>query len=169
MSKAASQTRSHHKFETAPGEVSEGRSHLVALSQFCSNTLFTDVQHDASVTTLGMHVQTPAPQRRRITGRLRVEVIAHYNRGMSSRRVAATLGLGRTTVLEILKAAGVDIRPQGRKYSAALVGGSSRGFTGYGQSLWGRAPVGSASRSVMSKTAAGQQIELWSRMPDTAD
>jgi hypothetical protein len=39
---------------------------------------------------------------------------------MSSRSVAATLGLGRTTVLEILKSAGVDIRPQGPKYQAAL-------------------------------------------------
>ena len=37
-------------------------------------------------------------------------------RGMRSQRVATTLGLGRTTVLEILKSAGVDIRPQGPKY-----------------------------------------------------
>ena len=34
--------------------------------------------------------------------------------------MAATLGLGRTTVLEILNAAGVEIRPQGRKYQAGL-------------------------------------------------
>ena len=59
---------------------------------------------------------SPVPQRRRITARLHADVIEHYNRGMSSRRVAATLGLGRTTVLEILKDAGVTVRPRGRKY-----------------------------------------------------
>jgi hypothetical protein len=35
---------------------------------------------------------------------------------MSTRRVAATLKLGRTTVLNILQAAGVTSRPQGHKY-----------------------------------------------------
>jgi transposase len=55
-------------------------------------------------------------QRRRITASLRAEVVEHYAAGMSCRRVADTLGLGRTTVLQILKAAGVELRPQGRKY-----------------------------------------------------
>jgi DNA-binding transcriptional regulator LsrR (DeoR family) len=63
-----------------------------------------------------MRVRSPVPQRRRITARLRTDVIEHYERGMSSRRVAASLGLGRTTVLEILKAADVRIRPQGSQY-----------------------------------------------------
>jgi hypothetical protein len=101
--------------ENGPRRSLRGPFHLVALSQFCSNTLFTDVQ-DASVTDRRPRVPSPVPQRRRITAGLRAEVIEHYNRGMSSRRVAATLGLGRTTLLEILKAAGVDIRPRGRKY-----------------------------------------------------
>jgi hypothetical protein len=35
---------------------------------------------------------------------------------MTSRQVASTLGLGRTTVLNIMKAADVAIWPQGRKY-----------------------------------------------------
>jgi curli biogenesis system outer membrane secretion channel CsgG len=35
---------------------------------------------------------------------------------MTSRQVAIALGLVRTTVLEVLKAAGVEVRPQGRKY-----------------------------------------------------
>jgi len=35
---------------------------------------------------------------------------------MSSRRVAITLGLRRTTVLEVLKVAGVEVRPHGRRY-----------------------------------------------------
>jgi transposase len=55
-------------------------------------------------------------QRRRITHSLRARVVEHYARGMTSRQVASTLGLGRTTVLEILKAADVAVRPQGRKY-----------------------------------------------------
>jgi hypothetical protein len=89
---------------------------LVALSQFCSNTLLTGVQDDASVTDGRNYVPSPARQRRRITARLRAEVVEHYMAGMSCRRVAATLELGRTTVLGILKTAGVDIRPQGQKY-----------------------------------------------------
>jgi len=89
---------------------------LVALSQFCSDTLFTDVQDDAAVINGRMRVRSPVPQRRRITARLRTDVIEHYERGKSSRRVAASLGLGRTTVLEILKAAGVRIRSQGNQY-----------------------------------------------------
>jgi transposase-like protein len=55
-------------------------------------------------------------QRHRITDSLRADVVEHYARGMTSRQVARTLGLGRTTVLKVLKDAGVAIRPQGRKY-----------------------------------------------------
>jgi hypothetical protein len=93
-----------------------GPPSLVALSQFSSNTLLTYEQGDASVIEGRNLVLSRVPQRRRVTARLRVEVVEHYAAGMSSRRVAATLGLGRTTVLEILKAAGMDIRPQGRKF-----------------------------------------------------
>jgi hypothetical protein len=100
----------------APGEGLRRPFPLVALSQFCSNTLLTGVQDDASVTDGRNYVPSPARQRRRITARLRAEVVEHYMAGMSCRRVAATLGLGRTTVLGILKTAGVDIRPQGQKY-----------------------------------------------------
>lgn len=60
-------------------------------------------------------IPSPARQRRRITQALRAEVVEHYVAGMSCRRIAGILGLGRTTVLEILKVAGVEIRPRGRK------------------------------------------------------
>jgi hypothetical protein len=63
-----------------------------------------------------MRARSPLPQRRRITSRLRTDVIEQHERGMSSQRVATSLGLGRTTVLDILKAAGVGILPMGRKY-----------------------------------------------------
>jgi Homeodomain-like domain len=69
------------------------------------------------VTDVTGMVLSPASQRQRITARLRAEVIKHYDQGMSSRPVAATLGLGRTTVLKILKTAKVEVRPRGRQYS----------------------------------------------------
>jgi hypothetical protein len=84
--------------------------------QFRLNTLITAVQDDAPVTERRIPTLSPVPQRSRITARLRAEVVDHYNRGMSSRRVAATVGLGRTTVPEILTAAGVAVRPQGWRY-----------------------------------------------------
>ena len=89
---------------------------LVALERVWSNTLVTDVQDDVDVTEGCERVLSPVSKRRRITAHLRTDVVEHYERGLSSRRVAALVGLGRTTVLEILKAAGVDIRPPGRMY-----------------------------------------------------
>jgi hypothetical protein len=89
---------------------------LVALSQFCSNIKLPVVQKDVFVTDENTWLILPDRQRRRITARLRAEVIEHCEQGMSSRRVAATLGLGRSTVLGILKTAGITLRPQGRKY-----------------------------------------------------
>lgn len=81
-----------------------------------SNNLVTHVKDDVDVRDRRTRVVSPVPQRRRITARLRAQVIEHYNRGSSGRRVAATLGLGRTTVLKILNDAGVSMRPRGPKY-----------------------------------------------------
>lgn len=100
--------------QAAPEDVL--RHHVVALERFWSNTRFTNVQGDASETGGSIHAVSPVQRRRRITARVRAEAIEHYERRMGSRRVAATLGLGRTTVLEILKAADLEIRPHGRKY-----------------------------------------------------
>ena len=88
---------------------------MVALERVWSNTELTPEQLHAPVTERHNVLLSPSPRRRRITARLRVEVAEHYNRGMSSRQVASTLGLGRTTVLDILKAAGVALRPCGRR------------------------------------------------------
>jgi len=57
---------------------------------------------------------SPPPRRRRITASLRAEVVERYLAGMTSRQVAATLELGRTTVLDIVKTAGVTLRPRSR-------------------------------------------------------
>ncbi|QLL08645.1 helix-turn-helix domain-containing protein [Mycobacterium vicinigordonae] len=58
---------------------------------------------------------SPPRQRQRITDRLRAEVVAAYEFGQTSRQVAETFAIGRSTVLKILKAAGVMVRPQGHK------------------------------------------------------
>jgi DNA-binding transcriptional regulator LsrR (DeoR family) len=54
--------------------------------------------------------------RRRVTDRLRADVVDYYNQGLTTRQVSSMVGLGRTTVLKILKDEGAAIRPQGRKY-----------------------------------------------------
>jgi DNA invertase Pin-like site-specific DNA recombinase len=59
---------------------------------------------------------SPVPQRRRITARLRAEVVEAYESGKTSRQIAEELALGRTTVLKILNNAGMTVRPQGRNY-----------------------------------------------------
>ncbi|MBN7290531.1 helix-turn-helix domain-containing protein [Mycobacteroides abscessus subsp. abscessus] len=43
-------------------------------------------------------------------------MVAAYESGQTSREVAETFAIGRTTVLKILKAAGVAVRPRGRRY-----------------------------------------------------
>jgi DNA invertase Pin-like site-specific DNA recombinase len=58
---------------------------------------------------------SPPPKRRRVTARLGADVVDAYESGQTSRQVAEKLELGRTTVLKILKAAGVAVRPQGRR------------------------------------------------------
>ncbi|ORA83659.1 hypothetical protein BST29_08955 [Mycobacterium malmoense] len=59
---------------------------------------------------------SPPRRRRRVTAQLRDVVVTAYESGQTSRQVAEEFALGRTTVLKILKAAGVMVRPQGRKY-----------------------------------------------------
>jgi hypothetical protein len=47
---------------------------------------------------------------------LRAEVIDRYARGESSADVADSCGIAKSTVLKILKAEGVEIRPWGKRY-----------------------------------------------------
>ena len=89
---------------------------MVALGQFSPNTLLTSVQDDVSEVDRHSSFVSPPRQRQRITARLRAEVVGAYESGQTSREVAETFAIGRTTVLKILKAAGVMVRPQGRKY-----------------------------------------------------
>jgi hypothetical protein len=55
--------------------------------------------------------------RSRVTASLARDVTARYQRGESMRAIALALGLGKATVLKILHAAEVPIRPTGRHYS----------------------------------------------------
>jgi hypothetical protein len=87
-----------------------------ALSRFSPNILLTPVQSDADLTDQPLLFASPPRQRQRITNQLQAEVIEAYGFGQTSWEVAETFAIGRTTVLKILKAAGVRVRPQGRKY-----------------------------------------------------
>ncbi|WP_414973976.1 helix-turn-helix domain-containing protein [Gordonia sp. (in: high G+C Gram-positive bacteria)] len=57
----------------------------------------------------------PSTRRRRITAPVRAEVVDLYRRGASTRQVAEQTRVSRTTVLDILKKEGVQVRPQGRR------------------------------------------------------
>jgi hypothetical protein len=102
--------------KAAPRGVLRGPLYLVALSRFSPNTLLTSVQYNVYEKDRPSRFVSPPPKRRRITAGLRADVVEAYESGKTSRQVAEDLALGRTTVLKILKAAGVTIRPQGRKY-----------------------------------------------------
>ncbi|MFI8774529.1 helix-turn-helix domain-containing protein [Gordonia sp. NPDC062954] len=47
---------------------------------------------------------------------MRRDVVQLYEKGMTSRAVAAEVGIGRTTVLNILKDCGAIVRPHGARY-----------------------------------------------------
>jgi len=51
--------------------------------------------------------------RQRITKRHRQHVVTSYQSGLSARMVASQTGLSKTTVLNILKDAGVPLRARG--------------------------------------------------------
>jgi hypothetical protein len=102
------------RHENGPRRVLRGPFCLVALERVCSNTLLTLAQDDAHVIERPSFASPPR-QRPRITAQLRTAVVEAYESGKTSRQVAEEWALGRTTVLKILKAAGVTVRPQGRR------------------------------------------------------
>ncbi len=55
-------------------------------------------------------------RRTRMTDRLEQQIVELYGHGWSSRSVARELGVAKATVLRVLKAAGVQVRPQGLRY-----------------------------------------------------
>jgi hypothetical protein len=71
---------------TAPGDISEGRSHFVALGRFSPNTLLTGAQDDVYEVDRPLSFVTPPRQRRRITAHLRAAVVEAYESGQTSRQ-----------------------------------------------------------------------------------
>ncbi|MFF0822042.1 helix-turn-helix domain-containing protein [Micromonospora haikouensis] len=57
----------------------------------------------------------PASSRTRLTASLRADVVKRYEAGASTRRIAADLDIGKSTVLKILRAE-VELRPVGAHY-----------------------------------------------------
>lgn len=53
-----------------------------------------------------------ASPRVRITARLRQEIVERYIAGTSTRAVAAEFGIGKSTVLKILRVARAEVRPR---------------------------------------------------------
>ncbi|WP_392391015.1 helix-turn-helix domain-containing protein [Nocardioides sp. LHD-245] len=49
-----------------------------------------------------------------MTDRRRAEIVAAYQDGKSSRQIASELQVAKSTVLNILRSAGAEVRPRGR-------------------------------------------------------
>ena len=60
--------------------------------------------------------QVSTRARARLTARLRLQIVEHYQSGtVSALETAERFGVGKSTVLRILRDAGVEVRPQGRR------------------------------------------------------
>jgi hypothetical protein len=94
------------------------RCFVVALSYLNSNVVPRPIRRRRSPDAVepSRYAAPPGQRRARITPKLRAEVVAPYQRGESSRKVAEACGVAKTTVLMILKSEGVELRLQGRRY-----------------------------------------------------
>lgn len=86
-----------------------GPLYLVVLASTKPNTL--------SIGTKRSHQRQPAPPvfRSRITVKLRGDIVELYESGLSAIAVAERLGIGKSTVLKILKQEGSAVRPPGKR------------------------------------------------------
>jgi len=73
-------------------------------------------------TSVPLHLRTgrpreraPRPAKHRVTDRDRRQIEDLYVSGLSSLDVAERVGVGKATVLSVLRERGVAIRPQGRR------------------------------------------------------
>ncbi|BBZ06876.1 hypothetical protein MDOR_10450 [Mycolicibacterium doricum] len=103
-----------HAPNKTPDSAVRGEASLVALGRFSPSNESPD-QDDSAHAKAKDRFDTPPRKRQRLTARLRADVVAAYVTGQTSRQVAETFDLGKSTVLGILKDAGV-VRPQGLKY-----------------------------------------------------
>jgi hypothetical protein len=69
------------------------------------------------VTSSSSRYAAPAgPRRTRVTTELIAEVVGRYQHGESSRQVSEGAASLKSTVLNILKSEGIDVRAWGRRY-----------------------------------------------------
>lgn len=95
-----------------PPEDLRRRFVVVVLAQAKTNTLRPRLQSSARSTD-----QLSKPTvRTRVTDKLRQQVVNRYQAGnISAQAVAEELGIGKATVLRILKQADVPVRPHGQR------------------------------------------------------
>ena len=114
--------RGRMRWETKNPGPTEGRGSnpclLVVLTDPCLNVVDNSVEADDGVDAPESSRYEPPPghRRTRVTARLRAEVVSLYGQGRTSREAAEICGIAKSTVLGILKKAGVDVRLQGRRY-----------------------------------------------------
>jgi DNA invertase Pin-like site-specific DNA recombinase len=65
---------------------------------------------------LSRYAPPPGKRKARVTSALRADVVARYRQGQSSREVADTCGVAKSTVLKALRTEGVEVRPWGVRY-----------------------------------------------------
>jgi hypothetical protein len=100
-----------------PGEPERASDLLffVALAQVWSN--LSEPTSDAGSTRQASRDEVaPPPRRTRVTDALRAEVARRYTAGQPSQLIAAELRVGKATVLKILRAANVAVRPVGVRF-----------------------------------------------------
>lgn len=84
-----------------------GLSRVVVLAQANYNPL------ESAKTRPDQGLLHPITFRSRVTKRMKSDVIELYTSGLSALDVAERLGLGKSTVLRVLKVEGVEVRPRG--------------------------------------------------------
>jgi hypothetical protein len=90
------------------------KSNVVALERAWSNL---SARFAVPTSNLDDKATSPQPGRRtRVTSRLRAEVVRRYEAGAPSREVAEELGIGKATVLKVLRTEGVQLKPMGARY-----------------------------------------------------
>lgn len=98
-----------------------GDLHKQIEARRCLASIFFVVLADLKTNPLRLRLRTEAsarmeritPQRKRITAADRRRIVDLYAKGMSTRQVGDEMSLAKSTVLRILKAEGVELRPQG--------------------------------------------------------
>ena len=101
-----------------PGIRAESRARLVVLSNLCLNVAPVGAEPTGEVEApdSSRYAVPVGPRKSRVTTTLRVDVVHRYRAGQSSREVADGCGIAKSTVLQILRSEGVEVRQWGVRY-----------------------------------------------------